>query len=231
MDEEWNGPVADGGDPLPVDRRDVRFSGRVWSVVTDDVRFGAGPGERVARRDVQVHPGAVAVIAIDDVDRVLLIRQYRHPVGRYLFEPPAGLLDVAGEPPWTTAQRELAEEAGIAAAEWSVLVDQYMSPGGSSEAVRVYLARGLAPVPGGRPHTGEAEEAYLPRAWVDLDDALHLVLTGAIGSPTAVSGILAAWSARASDWADLRSADAPWPARDALLATGRVHAVGERGSA
>ena len=230
MTEEWSGPVRDGGEPLPVDAREVRFTGRVWSVVTDDVRFEgtadgtAGPGS-VARRDVVLHPGAVAVIALDEADRVLLIRQYRHPVGCYLFEPPAGLLDVAGEPPWRTAQRELAEEAGLTAARWSVLVDQYMSPGGLSEAVRVYLARDLAAVPGGRPVTGEAEEQHLPRAWVDLDEARDLVLGGAVGSPTAVTGVLAAWVSRAGGWASLRPVDAPWPAREALLANGRVHHV------
>jgi 8-oxo-dGTP pyrophosphatase MutT (NUDIX family) len=225
VDEQWDGPVRDGGEPLPVDAREVRFNGRVWSVVTDDVRFGEPDGPAV-RRDVVLHPGAVAVIALDDHDRVLLIRQYRHPVGRYLFEPPAGLLDVAGEPPLATAQRELAEEAGITASHWAVLVDQYMSPGGMSEAIRVYLARGLAPLPGGRPYTGEAEEAHLPQAWVPLDQARDLVLAGEVGSPTTVSGVLAAWAARAGGWSGLRPADAPWPARDALLASDRVHLLG-----
>jgi 8-oxo-dGDP phosphatase len=82
------------------------------------------------------------VIALDEMDRVLLIRQYRHPVGMWLLEPPAGLLDVTGEQPWVTAQRELAEEAGYEARTWAVLVDLLNSPGGSSEAIRVFLARG-----------------------------------------------------------------------------------------
>jgi 8-oxo-dGTP pyrophosphatase MutT (NUDIX family) len=216
--EEWVGPVADAGDPMPVAARDVRFEGYVWSVVSDDVEFDGV----TARRDVIIHPGAVAVIALDEDDRVLLIRQYRHPVGRWLFEPPAGLLDAADEPPWRTAQRELAEESGYQAQRWDVLVDLYTSPGGMSEAIRVYLARGLERLPDGRPHTGEAEEAHLPRAWVPLDDARDLVLSGALGSPTAVSGILAAWTGRAANWSTLRSMDAPWPARDRLVATDRV---------
>ncbi len=223
--EEWDGPVRDGGEPLPADSRAVRFTGRVWAVVSEEVRFG-GDRAATAWRDLVQHPGAVAVIALDAADRVLLIRQYRHPVGRYLFEPPAGLLDVEGESPWRTAERELAEESGLTASDWALLVDQYMSPGGSSEAVRVYLARGLGQVPGGRPLTGAAEEQHLPRAWVDLDEARDLVLSGAIGSPTAVSGILAAWTARAGGWLSLRPVDAPWPARDALLATDRVFRVG-----
>jgi ADP-ribose pyrophosphatase len=159
---------------------------------------------------------------MDDSERVLLIRQYRHPVGRWLFEPPAGLLDAAGEAPWLTAQRELAEEAGYEARRLDVLVDLYTSPGGLSEAIRIYLARGLSSLPAGRPHTGEAEEAHLPRAWVPLDEARDLVMSGAVGSPTAVSGILAAWTSRADNWSSLRPADAPWPARDRLMETERV---------
>ena len=216
--EEWTGPVADAEGALPVRDRVVRFEGHVWSILTEDVDFGTA----TVQRDVIRHPGAVAVIALDDADRVLLIRQYRHPVGGYLFEAPAGLLDAAGEPPWHTAARELAEESGYAAAQWQVLVDLYTSPGGSSEAIRVYLARGLTPLADGRPSTGEAEEAHLPRAWVDLDQARDHVLSGRIGSPTAVAGILAAWASRAGGWSTLRPADAAWEARDRLLATDRV---------
>ena len=121
---------------MPVAERTEIFHGRVWSVVRDKVRIG----ESDSVRDVVIHPGAVAIIAVDDHDHVLLIRQYRHPVSMYLFEPPAGLLDVAGEPPLVTAKRELAEEAGMKADTWHVLVDLFNSPGGSSEAIRVYLA-------------------------------------------------------------------------------------------
>jgi ADP-ribose pyrophosphatase len=217
-DEEWSGPVADSGDRHPVDERERRFEGAIWDVVSEYVRFPSG----TVRRDVLVHPGAVAVIALDEQDRVLLIRQYRHPVGRYLFEPPAGLLDVTGEPAWQTAQRELAEEAGFAAAAWYVLLDTYLSPGGSSEAIRIFLARDLSPLANGRVMTGEAEEAHLPRAWVDLDDAKDLVMSDALGSPSAISGILAAWVARAGGWASLRPPDAPWPAREALERMGRL---------
>jgi 8-oxo-dGDP phosphatase len=216
--EEWTGLVEDAGHPLPVRGRQERFDGRVWSIVSDDVDFGT----TVARRDLMLHPGAVAVLAMDDSDRVLLIRQYRHPVGQWLFEPPAGLLDEAGEPPWLTAQRELAEEAGYAASQWDVLLDFYTSPGGSSEAIRVYLARGLEPLPGGREHTGEAEEAHLPRVWVALDDARDLALAGRVGSPSAVAGVLAAWASRAGGWSSLRPVDDAWEARDRLLATDRV---------
>ena len=217
--EEWAGSVADVGEPRSVVASEGKFTGHIWSVRTDTVNFDG----QLVDRDILLHLGAVAVIAIDDKDRVLLIRQYRHPVAMSLFEPPAGLLDVLGEPPEVTAARELAEEAGYQAASWQVLVDFLNSPGGSSEAIRVYLARGLTPLAGGRPPTGEAEEAYLPRVWVPLPAAKDLVLSGAIASPSAVCGILAAWAAKESGWTQLRPATTPWPVRDLLLAQGRVH--------
>lgn len=218
MSELWDGPVADGGDPLPSTGRAVPFEGRIWSVISEDVDFGGV----TVRRDVLIHPGAVAVIALDDTDRVLLIRQYRHPVGCFLFEPPAGLMDVLDESGWDTAQRELAEEAGYAASTWHVLLDIYLSPGGMSEAIRIFLARDLVERPGGRVPTGEAEEAHLPRVWVGLDEAVDLVLGGQIGSPSAVAGILAANAARQRGWSTLRPAHAAWEAREHLVRHGRV---------
>lgn len=226
LDEEWRGEVADAGEALPVRHRVTAFDGRIWSVVTEDVDFG----HVVATRDVVVHPGAVAVIALDDEDRVLLIRQYRHPVGQYLFEPPAGLMDTLAESGWETAQRELAEEAGYRAHEWHVLLDMYLSPGGTSEAIRIFLARDLEPLPDGREHTGEAEEGHLPRSWVPLEQACDLVLSGRIGSPTAVAGMLAALAARTRGWDALRPPDAPWSERERLTAIGRVREPRPHGS-
>lgn len=218
-DEIWEGVVGDEPAPAPIASSRSDFVGHVWSVRTDSVEIH---GSTVSR-DVLIHPGAVVVIAIDEHDRVLLIRQYRHPVAMLVFEPPAGLLDVDGEQAHLTAIRELAEESGYVAETWNVLVDFFNSPGGSSEAIRVYLARGLSEMPEGRPHTGEAEEAYLPRTWVLLDDAVNLILGGQLGSPSAVVGILAAQAARRSGWDTLRPADAPWAARSHLVAEGRVH--------
>lgn len=219
MDEEWLGAVRDEPADRPTRGSRERFDGRVWSVRSDAVEFDGGV---VADRDVLLHPGAVAVIALDDRDRVLLIRQYRHPVAMMLFEPPAGLLDHAGEPPWETAARELAEEAGYQARQWDVLVDLLNSPGGSSEAIRIYLARGLTPLASGRLHTGEAEEAHLPRVWVPLEEARALVLDGSLGSPSAVAGVLAACAARQESWRSLRPADAPWQARARITAADRL---------
>jgi 8-oxo-dGDP phosphatase len=204
-DEQWSGEIRDFASPLPVVESVIRFRGHVWDVRTDTVAF---PGGSVVARDVIHHPGAVGIAALDDDNRILLIRQYRHPVGGFLFELPAGLRDVAGESPVLTAQRELAEETGFQASEWSVLVDFYNSPGGSTEAFRCFLARGISVIPGGRSQSGEAEEAHLPRVWVDLDEAVQLILDGRLHNPTAVTGVLAAAAARDRGWATLRSAEA-----------------------
>lgn len=205
-DEVWRGEVADVADPALLLESVTAYEGRIWSVRTDRVQL---PDGIIVERDVLDHPGAVGVVVMDESDRVLLIRQYRQPVGGYLFEMPAGLRDVRGEPPLVTAQRELAEEAGLSASTWHVLVDYFNSPGGSTEAFRCYLARGLSPLPGGRTSTGEAEEAFLPQVWLPLDQAVDLVLRGDLHNPTAVSGILAAAAARDRGWESLRPADTP----------------------
>ena len=205
-DEIWHGAVRDVAQPARLLNTEVRYRGHVWSVRSDRVELPTG---HVVERDVVDHTGAVGVVALDDDDRVLMIRQYRQPIGGYLFEVPAGLRDVAGEHPWHTARRELLEEAGYTANTWHVLVDFYNSPGGSDEAFRCYLARDLHEVDGGRPATGEAEEAHLPRTWVPLDEAIDLVLRGDLHNPTVVAGVLAAAAARGRDWATLRPADEP----------------------
>ncbi|MFM2438594.1 MAG: hypothetical protein RLZ55_1417 [Actinomycetota bacterium] len=215
---EWRGEVVDADAEVAIIDSHTVFNGGIWDVRSDVIDFA---GQRITR-DLMVHPGAVGIIALDEDDRVLLIRQYRHPVGRYLFEPPAGLLDKDGEDPLAAAERELAEEAGYGAREWHVLVDFANTPGGSSEALRCYLARGLERLPGGRIQTGEAEEIDLPRAWVPLDRARDLVLAGDLANPTTVMGVLAAWASRADGWKSLRPADTPWPLRDYVVRTGRT---------
>ena len=210
--------IGDEFDPQLVVRTIDRFSGLRWSVRTDHVTLSHG--ETVVR-DYIVHPGAVGILAVDDQDRVLFVRQYRHPVGEWLWEPPAGLMDMVGEGPLGTAQRELVEEAGLEADHWHVLADWFNSPGGSSEGFRCFLARGLREVPGGRP-PGTGEETDLPTAWIPLDEAVELVLAGRLSNPTSVAGVLAAAAARRGGWAGLRPGDAPWPMREHLLAGGRV---------
>lgn len=184
-----------------------RFKGRVFEVVTDTVRM---PGDEDADRDYAVHPGAVAVLALDDRDRVLLIRQYRHPARRLLWELPAGLRDVEGESLVAGAARELAEEAGFRAATWHTLTDLLSTPGMTDERIRVFLARDLTPIPEGeRDFVHRHEEIGMPVEWVPLADAVRLVLDGKIHNSPAVAGILAAYAASAEGFVTLRPADAP----------------------
>jgi ADP-ribose pyrophosphatase len=178
--------------------------GAMVTVRTDQVRM---PDGEVAARDVVEHPGAVAVVALDSSGQVLLIRQYRHPVGWLLWEIPAGLRDVPGETLRQTAERELHEETGYAAAQWHVLADCFTSPGIITERLRVFLARGLsgAPGPAGR---RRHEEAHLLTAWAPLERAVSLVFAGALHNGVATIGILAAYAAQRGGFAALRDAAA-----------------------
>jgi ADP-ribose pyrophosphatase len=153
------------------------------------------------------HPGAVAVVALDDDDRVLLLRQYRHPVGRHLWELPAGLRDEDGEPPLETAKRELAEEALLAAGRWSLLVTLNSSPGFSDELVQIYLAEDLSPADRPEGFLVEHEEADMTIERVPLADAVQRVFDGDIRNASAVAGLLAAARVRA-EAARLRPVDA-----------------------
>jgi ADP-ribose pyrophosphatase len=176
------------------------------------------PGGTTARREVVEHYGAVAVLALDDDRKVALVYQYRHPLGRRLWELPAGLLDLGGEPPHITAARELKEEAGLAATTWHTLVDLDSAPGFSDESVRVYLATGLTDV--GRPEAHD-EEADLTMRWVPLDEAVQMVLSGEIANSIAVGGILAAHTV--TDVTSLRPVDAPWTDRPTAFARRKGH--------
>jgi 8-oxo-dGDP phosphatase len=213
--------VGDRYAPRPVVEAEVIHEGMVFDVVAERVALrgdgtASGPGQEpadVVRRELVRHPGAVAIIALDDDERVLLLSQYRHAVRRVLWEPPAGLLDVSGEDSRDAAARELAEEADLVAARWDVLVDYFTSPGASDEAVRIFLARDLTAVPEADLHERQDEERDMVAQWLPLDDAVRLVLDGALHNPSAVTGILAAAAARATGWSALRPADAPWPER------------------
>ncbi|MFE9741568.1 NUDIX domain-containing protein [Streptomyces sp. NPDC006477] len=188
----------------------IPFQGNKTSVRTDDVVM---PDGTVARRDYQVHPGSVAVLALDEEDRVLLLKQYRHPVRQKLWEIPAGLLDVPGENPLHAAQRELYEEAHVKAGDWRVLTDVYTSPGGCDEAVRIFLARDLAEAEGERFAVAE-EEADMELARVPVADLVRGVLAGELHNNCLVVGVLSLAAARAGEGLDaLRPAEAPWPAR------------------
>lgn len=186
------------------------YIGKIFALRADEVRM---PHGNTARREVVEHYGAVAILALDDDKHIAMVYQYRHPVGRRLWELPAGLLDLGGEPPHITAARELKEEAGLEATNWRVLVDMVSAPGFSDEGVRVYLATGLADV--GRPDAHD-EEADLIVRWFALDEARRMVLEGEIVNSIAIAGILAAHDV--DDPSSLRTVDAPWIDRSKAFA-------------
>lgn len=161
-------------------------TGRVWDVRSDTVRYG--DAEFV--REYVDHPGAAAVVAIDDAQRVLLIQQYRHPIRHRDWEIPAGLLDVSGEAPMMTAQRELAEEADLVATSWQPLVSIFTTPGGNDEIVHLFLARGLSAAP--EVHAREDEEADIRLEWVPLDQVVTGILDGSLRNGILSVGVLAA---------------------------------------
>jgi len=164
------------------------------------------PGGNIATREVIEHYGAVAIVAMDDDNNIRMVYQYRHTFGRRLWELPAGLLDVAGEPPHLTAVRELKEEVGLQASTWRVLVDLNTAPGFSDESVRVYLATGLTDV--ARPEAHD-EEADMTMRWMPIEEAARLVLSGEVVNSIAVAGILAA-HAVITGFAQTRPVDSPW---------------------
>jgi len=224
LEPTWAGDPAalvDDPDPRRVVESELVMRGRVWDLRRDTIDLGDG---QTVVREYVAHPGAVAVLPMDEHDRILLVRQYRHPVGMLLWEPVAGLMDVVDESPRVGAARELVEEAGLVARRWDVLVDIENSPGGSSETIRCYLGRDLEPAPGGRP-AGDGEERDMPYTWVPLDDAVTAVLAGRLTAPLTVAGVLAAYASRAGGWASLRPADSPWPLRDHVVANGRTRAA------
>lgn len=195
-----------------VSNSETVYVGRVLAVRLDHVVM---PGGRVAQREIVEHPGAVAIVPLHDDASVVMIDQYRHAVGRRLRELPAGLLDTPGEDPVGTARRELVEEVGCTAQDWSVLVDVVSSPGFSDEAVRVFLARGLTEI--GRPAGGDDEEADLSVVRVPLADAVRQVLAGEIVNASTVAGLLAAQAVLA-ETAQPRPVDASWPDRPTRFA-------------
>jgi ADP-ribose pyrophosphatase len=194
---------------------EIIYVGSIFALRADEVRM---PGGNIAKREVVEHYGAVAVVVMDDSDNIALIYQYRHPVGRRLWELPAGLLDIDGEAPALSAARELEEEAGLAARHWAVLADVVSAPGFSDECVRIFFATGVTDV--GRPEASD-EEADLMLKWFPLTEAVDMVLRGEIINSLAVAGILAAQSV-GGDTGRLRPVDAPWPDRPTRFAARQV---------
>lgn len=165
---------------------EVVYKGWVWDVRSDRVAYGDG---EIVREYVD-HTGAVAILALDDDGRVLLIQQYRHPIRHRDWELPAGLLDIAGEDPMVAAQRELAEEADLVARDWQPLVSTWTTPGGNSELIRIYLATGIQAAPAA--YAREDEEADIRLEWIPLADAVDAVLEGRLRNGILSIGVLAA---------------------------------------
>jgi ADP-ribose pyrophosphatase len=188
MAESESAAAALHDEPVDADilESDLVYSGRVWDVRSDTVRYG---DDEIVRQYVD-HPGAAAIVAVDQQDRVLLIQQYRHPIRHRDWEIPAGLLDIAGESPLETAKRELVEEADLTAADWEPLVSIFTTPGGNDEVVHLFLARSLSPV--GTAHAREAEEADIRVEWIPLQDAVTGVLKGRLRNGILAVGVLAA---------------------------------------
>ena len=199
--------IADEAEQWPVVSSAELVRSKLVTVRADQVRM---PDNHVAERDVVLHPGAVAILPLDASDRILMVRQYRHPVGRLLWEIPAGLRDVAGEDPWVTAQRELLEEAGYRARDWHVLADYFSSPGFTTEQLRIFLARGLQAVPEAeRDYVRQDEEATLVLGWLPLDEAVRKVFAGDLHNGPTVLAIMAGYAARSQGFDRLRPADSP----------------------
>ncbi len=201
--------IEDRHTPHTVTESTTAWSGRIVDMVEDHVVVVEG--EEPVVRQYTRHPGAVAVVVMrgeEGAEEILLLRQYRHPVNASLWEIPAGLLDIPGEDSLVAAERELAEEADLKAARWDVLVDFFTSPGGSTEPLRVFLARDLETTE--TSFEREDEEATMEYAWVSLSDALDWVLAGRLHNPSTVIGILSAHAARGRGWEGLREPGAPW---------------------
>ena len=201
--------IEDRHTPHTVTESTTAWSGRIVDMVEDHVVVVEG--EEPVVRQYTRHPGAVAVVVMrgeEGAEEILLLRQYRHPVNASLWEIPAGLLDIPGEDSRVAAERELAEEADLKAARWDVLVDFFTSPGGSTEPLRVFLARDLETTE--TSFEREDEEATMEYAWVSLSDALDWVLAGRLHNPSTVIGILSAHAARGRGWAGLREPGALW---------------------
>jgi ADP-ribose pyrophosphatase len=184
------GPLADLRDPAAVTSSELAFHGKVWDIRRDT--FELEPGHPIVREYTD-HTGAVAVLAMNADGEVLLINQYRHPIGEYEWELPAGLLDVAGEVPLAAAQRELAEEVDLAAAHWSKLISFHTSPGGSNEVLHIFRAEGLTPTP--TFHRTEEEAQILVR-WAPLQEVVDAVLAGTLRNSILIVAVLAAHAGR-----------------------------------
>jgi 8-oxo-dGDP phosphatase len=162
-----------------------------FAVRTDVISRPGADDEAPFSRLLVEHPGAVVVLALDEQDRALCLRQYRHAVRHRLLELPAGLLDQPGEEPVLAAKRELQEEAGLAAASWTDLGAAYSSPGITSELIHYFLARDLTDV-GRGDFELKHEEADMETLWVSFDELLAACLDGRVQDAPVQVAVLSA---------------------------------------
>lgn len=209
--------LKDSPKNVEVISREVKYRGKIWDIVRDVIALP----DSVVTRDFLRHLGAVAVVAMNAEQQVLVIKQYRHPVASEMVELPAGLLDIAGEEPAVAAARELLEETGYTAKQWNVLVDVCTTPGSSTETLRIFLATDVEQQVWDQASLS-AEEREIERHWVDLDGAVASILAGEWSNPTAVAGVLAA---KLSTPQSLRPAVCDWPVRTTNLANDRVFSL------
>ncbi|WP_445996073.1 NUDIX domain-containing protein [Okibacterium fritillariae] len=207
-------PLSDDHADVSIVSSETVFTGKVWNIRRDVFDYS---GSQITREYMD-HTGAVAVLALDDEDRVLLIKQYRHPVRVREWEIPAGLLDVEGEDPLVAAQRELAEEADLEASEWHLLSEFASSPGGSDEVIRVYLARGVRATEEAFERT--EEEADIEVRWVPLAEVVDAVLAHRVQNPSLTIGVLTLLAVKERGLDTLADAQTPWTRHPKLAGAG-----------
>jgi len=193
-------------DSAQVVSSNVPWQGRLWSMREDQILLP--DAKTPIFRQYMQHPGAISILALDEQERVLMINQYRHPVRARLWEIPAGLLDHGNEDFLDAAKRELREEADLEASRWDLLVDAFLSPGCSSESVRMFLARDLHECE--TAFEREDEELGIVKEWVPVDRVVEMIFAGNIHNPSTIMGVLALNAAKVNHFQDLRPTIAPW---------------------
>ncbi|HET7774401.1 MAG TPA: NUDIX hydrolase [Burkholderiaceae bacterium] len=192
-------PVGPSGDAAAADAGLIEtciesrqvFAGRLLDVRLDHVRL---PNGHVGTREYVVHPGAAMIVPLHADGTVTMVRQFRYPLGRVFLEFPAGKRD-PGEPTFVTAQRELAEEVGLAAARWSQLTVIHNAIAYSDEAIELYLAEDMRPV-----EQRLDDEEFLDVVRLPLDEVVAQVVRGELTDVKTLIGALAAAQVRAGTW-------------------------------